>query len=345
MDRLITYIRYSCLGLIIFLSACIRDGQDPCPPVDPSEYYSYIRFVYDYNMAFEDLFHRQVSNIDLYLFDEDGIYIGRLTDEAEQGMTFPKGYILGLPEMYKEACQFVAFPGVNSEHALISSLTPYSSTIDELELKLHGNGSNSSTSNTISNALETSLSPLWHGCIAQIPTRVGRNDTTIISLTKNTNKLRIALQSMDESVKFDINEFSFCLEAANNRYDAYNNTTGSDFWQYLPFLKENNEGETVGVAELHTMRLMAGQQNRLTIRHLPTATTVLTINLNTYLEALKMQEYTRMELQEYMDREDQYKLLVFLTPSPVDPTGTEMKWLATQISINDWVCRDQINEF
>jgi len=53
-----------------------------------------------------------------------------------------------------------------------------------------------------------------------------------------------------------------------------------------------------------------------------------------------------MEFQEFMDREDQYKLLVFLTPSPVDPgRPEEMKWVATQLSINDWVSRDQINEF
>ncbi|MCD8167199.1 MAG: FimB/Mfa2 family fimbrial subunit [Bacteroides sp.] len=312
MDRLTTYLRYTCFCLILLLSSCVRDGQDLCPTVDPDEYYSYVRFIYDYNMAFEDLFHRQVSNIELYLFDENGIYIDKLTDRCLGEATFSKGYIMGLPEIYKEACQFVAFPGISNEHAFIHPMIPYQSTIDDLKLQLHEKESN---------IIDTSLKPLWHGSIAQAPVRarVSRNDTTTISLTKNTNKIRIVLQSTIDTRTFDINEFSFCLDAINNAYDAHNNSTSEVPWHYYPFYKENTESGISGVVELHTMRLFAGQKNQLTITHLPTSTTLISINLNTYLDALKLQEYTQLSLQEYMDREDQYKILIFMTPAPEEP--------------------------
>jgi len=286
-------------------------------------------------MAFEDLFHRQVSNIELYLFDEDGIYINKLTDQCLDQTTFPKGYIMGLPEMYKDACQFVAFPGMCNEHTLKTPMTPYQSTIHDLQLQLQERENN---------IIDTSLQPLWHGSIAQAParTRVSKNDTTTLSLTKNTNKIRIVLQSTVGTQTFDINEFSFCLDAANNACDAYNSCTGEDLWHYYPFYRENTESGIGGVVELHTMRLYAEKKNQLTIMHVPTATTLLSIDLNTYLEALKLQEYTRLSLQEYMDREDEYKMLIFMTPAP---DGSEKKWVAGQISINDWVCRDQGNEF
>lgn len=328
MNRLNKYLRYGCLGLTLLLSSCFKDGLEECPP--DNEYYSYIRFVYDYNMSFEDLFHKQVSKIDLFLFDEDGIYIEKLSDECVSG-TFPKGYIMGLPEIYKEATQFVAFPGIYSEHGYASTLIPGSSTIRDLEIQLNPNSSN---------LTRTAFKPLWHGCLTQYRTRVEKNDTTTISLCKNTNSIRIVLQSLTENASFNINDFTFCVQSVNHSYDAYNDPTSLTPWSYYPFHIESSVTFSGGAVELHTLRLLEDRENKLTIRQISTGGTLLDVNLNTYIEALKLQEFSGLPLQEYMDREDEYKIVIFITQEP-----ETKQWIATRISINDWVDRGQEGEF
>lgn len=368
MNKLVKYVRYGCFGLALLLTSCFRDGIEECPPEPPGEYYSYIQFVYDYNMSFEDLFHRQVSKMDLYLFDENGIYMHTLTDERSDGTTFPKGYTMGLPETWKDVTQFVAFPGIHTDQMRATNMTPGQSSINDLYVSLN---------ETESKVYNKPLKPLWHGSIVQARTKVSRNDTTQIYLKKNTNKFRIVLQSLSDSIDVDAEDFTFNLRTANNKYDAYNTPTDPTVWSYQPFEKYNDTEGAGAVAELHTLRLMANQTNRFTIRNTFTQTTVLDIDLNKYLNALKLAEYTSMSLQEYMDREDEYKIVVFLTRGPVNPDpnpgpdppdppeppdppgppdppdppgppgpepGPVEGWISSYITINEWVSRSQPGE-
>lgn len=329
MNKLVKYVRYACLALVALLTACIRDGLEECPP--ESEYYSYIRFVYDYNMSFEDLFHRQVGRVNLYLFDEAGAYMGALTDQAPTNNTFGKGYIMGLPELYKDATQFVAFAGRYDNLANTTNMLPGTSTINDLCTALH---------DRLNKTIDIAVEPLWHGNIAGPGTRVNRNDTTLISLTKNTNSIRVVLQSLVDDAEVNVTDFSFCLQAANADYDAYNRTADPTVWHYHPF-HAFNDPQTGAVAELHTMRLLAEKENRFTVTQLSTGTALLDINLNKYINALKLEKYDTMSLQEYMDREDEFSIIIFLTKANDPERPNDENWVATQISINSWVSRDQ----
>jgi len=315
----------------LLTSSCIRDGLDECP--DPhGEYYSYIKFVYDYNMSFEDLFHRQVSKIDLFLFDENGLYMQKLSDRAPNGSTFNKGYIMGLPEDYKDVTQFVAFPGIYEDQLNVTNMIPGQSTINDLYVRLNDRNDN---------IVNQEIKPLWHGNIAAARTKVNRNDTTVISLTKNTNKIRIVLQSLIDTLDVNVNDFSFELQSVNGSYDSYNTPADDSVWFYEPYFTYNDD-EAGAVAELNTMRLMSDRENYLVISYL--SNDMIDINLNRYLNALKLQEYTTMSLQEYMDREDEYKIIIFLTKTGIDdpdPNPDTQTWVATKISINSWNVRDQ----
>lgn len=334
MGEVIKHTRYAFLGIILLLtSSCVKDGLEPCPDPD-GEYYSYIRFIYDYNMSFEDLFHNQVSSIDLYLFDDNGTFIEKISDECSNGATFPKGYLMGIPEAYKEVTQFVAFPGVRQELLTATKMLPGISTIADLEVSL-----NKLQKESIVN---TQFESFWNGNITYTRTKVDRNDTTVISLTKNTNTLRVVLQLLDENEgeKLDINEFSIRLKTTNSAYSAYNDIINDTPWMYHPHYTANDNDEVTAVAELSTLRLMEDRENRLKIEHDSSLEAILDINLNKYINALKLQEYNNMSLQEYMDREDTYKLIIFLKKTD----GFKQKWMAAQISINDWIVRDQNGE-
>lgn len=332
MNKLVKYIRYCSYALVVLLTSCIRDGLDECPPGSSGKR---IQFVYDYNMSYEDLFHRQVSRVDLYLFDENGIYISKLVDEGPNGGTFPRGYTMVWPEELNNAVQLVAFPGLHNGdgEVYVTDMIKGQSRMDDLYVRLKERNDN---------LVNRPLNNLWHGR-TQV-SDASSVDTVTISLLKNTNRIRIVLQSLLPDFEIDVNEFDFSLETINGAYDAYNTPADNAVWRYEPCYKENDRNEAGAVAEIHTLRLMADRENTLTIRHTETDTELVSLNLNRYINALKLQDYQSMGLQEYMDREDEYKLIIFLTkePGPGEPEpNPDAMWVAAQIYMQPWENRDQ----
>ena len=199
----------------------------------------------------------------------------------------------------------------------------------------------------------------------------------VISLAKNTNKLRVVLQNvMGEDM--DVNNFSFRIVADNGYMDYDNSLLQDPTIHYLPYYTENVElgadptpgatvgGQYVAVAEMNTMRLMAGRNYRLIIRHHGWEKDVLNVNLNDYLLLTKMEGH-RISPQEYLDRQDEYSIIFFLTPkvcpdcpdkpTPPDPPGpdnpdnpdnpdgpdpedpTIVGYACFKIQVKDWVIR------
>lgn len=319
------YMRYACLGMLLLLASCIKDGMDKCPEEGDR---TYIRFVYDYNMSFEDLFHHQVCNIDLFLFDADESYMGRLADVAA-GDAFQRGYLMELPKEHENAVKFVAFPGLQQEHLVETEMIPGVSTIDDLYVNLHG---------LESHTVERALDLFWHGHTASAG--IVRSGTTEVSLTKNHNRFRIVFQSMDDN-DLDIDEFSVELHMANSGYDTYNAMTDDKLWCYRPYYSANDIDGKAGVVELNTLRIMADEENMLVVKHLPTGKTIIDVNINRYLNALRLQEYQSMPLQEYLDREDEFKTIILLKKETIEGPGSGEDWVAGSFSINEWIPRDQ----
>ena len=71
MNRFIGYIQVACCCLLLCAS-CVRDGMD-------EDCNSYVRFVYDYNLEYIDLFHKQATKMNLYVFDEKGVFVTEFT--------------------------------------------------------------------------------------------------------------------------------------------------------------------------------------------------------------------------------------------------------------------------
>jgi len=55
---------------------------------------SYVRFVYDYNLEYIDLFHKQATKMNLYVFDEKGVFVTELKEESG---AFAPDYLMTLP--------------------------------------------------------------------------------------------------------------------------------------------------------------------------------------------------------------------------------------------------------
>ena len=88
---------------------------------------------------------------------------------------------------------------------------------------------------------------------------------------------------------------------------------------------------------MNSLRLVTDKDTRLVITHKGNNNPVLDIPLNDYLEALRLDQYSDMPLQEYMDRCDNYGIVLFFTG--LDDEGN---YISVDIQINGWMIREQV---
>lgn len=96
---------------------------------------SYVRFVYDYNLEYIDLFHKQATKMNLYVFDEKGVFVTELKEESG---AFAPDYLMTLPgAMAGRRYIFVAWSGLYDKSYDKVTLTPGVSTLEDLEVSVN----------------------------------------------------------------------------------------------------------------------------------------------------------------------------------------------------------------
>ena len=279
-----------------------------------------LRFVYDYNMKFADAFQQEVSKVALFICDGKGTFIERRDIEGSELKA--NNVVMDLePGSYV----LLTWAGLDDGSYEWPDLTPGASTVEDIRVR------------TLREANQTQprkLEPLWHALDTLVITGAQPEEKEI-SLAKNTNRLRVVLQDT-EGYSMRASDFSFQI-VANNGYMDYDNSLLDDpAITYTPYYKENlsvSDGDMINgkpansyvvAAELNTMRLMAGENYRLVVRHEGWEDDVLNVNLNNYLLYTQMEGHN-ISAQEYLDRQDEYSIVFFLTPiicpdcPPIDP--------------------------
>lgn len=315
-----------------------------------------VKFKYDYNMEEVDVFAQQIRTVTLYAFDNDNNLIYQKTDQGEQ--LGERNYSMTVdidPSKY----HLIAWAGLNDESFAIPLLYPQQSLIEELKVKtLRKTITRSESENEKGNYIvEQELHSLWHGEVKNAPTtRSGRQQISTVSLVKNTNNIRIVVAQVNESggpVTRTLTAETFkCEIYDDNGYMNYDNSLLEDnLLTYKPFVVES---ETVSsrafseasepakeynsvVSEISVARLMANKTPELTIKNSETQETLFHIsNLVKYLEKLQLEKYKdrHYTLQEYLDREDAYSMIIFV--------DEKLALIKTVVDVNDWII--QIND-
>jgi hypothetical protein len=374
MKRLISFIQNNFGKLLLagmtigFMASCdsvLDFNQGDCS-------YSYkVKFKYDYNMKYADAFHSLVSTVTLYAFDENGKLAFQNTNSGDA--LKDQNYAMSLnvdPGKY----HLVTWAGLDNQSFAVPVLSLGSSTIDNLTVKTRRvkNTSRSVTSygEVGDNLVSNELSPLWHGEISSTDVVLSRSRDTILTvpLIKNTNTIRVVIvqaatqEQMAKSTSRAISKSSFDYKLSdNNGFMNYDNTLLADsMLTYVPYLTADSviagasassdkvhevlasitgRAETsykAVVAEISTARLLTSQTPQLSIVNNTTKKEVLpTNNLIKYLNLLKEANYSSMPLQEYLDREDHFDMVLFV--------NEDQTLLNSVIVINNWIL--QLNNF
>lgn len=315
-----------------------------------------VKFKYDYNMEEVDVFAQQVRTVTLYAFDNNNNLVYQKTDQGE--LLGDKDYAMTV-DIDPSKFHLIAWAGLNDESFAVPLLYPQQSQIEELKVKtLRKAVMRAEAENEKGNYIvEQELHSLWHGEVKNGPaTRSGNQQISTVSLVKNTNNIRIVVAQVNRSggpVTRALTAETFkCEIYDDNGYMDYDNSLLDDnLLTYKPFVVESetvssrafsDAGEPAKeynavVSEISVARLMADKTPELTIVDSETQTTLFHVpNLVKFLEKLQLEKYKdrHYTLQEYLDREDAYSMIVF-----VDEKLTLLK---TVVDINDWIV--QIND-
>ena len=304
-------------AVVSFMTSCVREEMPECS--------LYVQFKYDYNMLFTDAFYTQVDKVELYVFDKDGKFLFRQTEEGDALATGNYRMEVKLPV---GEYQFLAWAGAHNSHDIASAKGE--SDITEMKLKLKREQSR---------IIDKELEPLWHGGINHVEFTGKTNQTEVISLIKNTNKVRFVFQGYSQGKadnspsgtwNLNVDDYSYEIVESNG-YMAYDNSLlDDDALSYRPYYEEQ-KNTSAAVVELNTMRLMEDRHTRFTVTEKATGKKVFDINLIDYLAMTAMEGYSR-KVQEYLDREDEYKIVFFFA----DSSSSSDLWQALQIQINGW---------
>lgn len=304
-----------------------------------------VKFVYDMNLKWADAFPSEVNSVNLYIFDENGIFVKEFAASGEAlskpGFCFEFNDETIPPGKYT----FLAWCQ-NDETKAAGRFTIPAPVVGQTRLE-----DMTCTLNTLADAQypeysDSRLPFLYHGMIeADLPdVHEGHTYDYTVYLTKDTNHIRIILQELSGD-DIDANEFVMKIDAANGRL-AYNNQLlpVNPMVTYLPWsltsdkmgLGDNgNLTYNYGIiGDLSTSRMMASQEDDffLTLIRKDTGEEVIA-NVPVIQYALLAKAYYEdayghsMTNQEFLDREDEYVMTFFLYNG---------KWLSSQILINSW---------
>ena len=308
-------------------ASCVKDGWNPCN--------NKIRIVYDYNMERVDQFHIQASFFSLFVFDSE---TGLFEQEFKfTGNPFDKDYEIDVPQsVYGKKCDYIVWAGLDSDSYDFPQMQKGVSDIEDLKVKVKGYESQS---------VSKDLEPLWHGIISGVEFTAATERTETISLTKDTKTFRLVFGFYEDGEivhPYELDDLDVAITSADGWY-GYDNTVldeKSRLVKYFPYVSEFEENAGL-VYELNTLRLMADREATLVITDKSQDKEVFRMPLNSYLNLLRLVEESWVkDFQEYLDREDFYKIVIFIDHTNGGDPGENGNWASFNIIINDWVVRE-----
>ena len=314
-------------GMMLGAASCdyIHEDLEPCD--------HFLHFSYTYNMKEADAFVSEMTNqatakqVELFIYDAEGKY---LSSKTVSGAELEANQVK--LDLQPGSYQLLAWAGLN-ETDYTWTKPAADSTIEDWQMAVK------ETDGEVSRE----LLGLFQGSMKlEIPS--GGETNTEFPMVKNTNKIRLVLIDANSGTGLQAEDFTISATTQNGDLDSQNQPVSTETLTWLPYYKgietvKDTNGHTAYqavCAELNTLRLLDGTETSLRLSHRDETEPFLNVSLTDLLLLTKMESHD-MEAQEYLDRQDEYVIMLYL-----DTTGGKAHCL--EIIVNDWTIRlDDVN--
>jgi hypothetical protein len=345
------------------MSSCIKEDMDDCPPAISKVA---LQFDYTYNVKQADAFAAEVKNINVYAFDENGKFFDSYIESREKFETGHTMEITGLKDgKYTFVClardrQVMSRAEDDEMEFSFASLTPGVSTIDDLTERMGKDNGEEIKNDKEFAALYTAKTQVDFQRLNQKGNE-GTVVTSTLSLMKCTKSYRIVLLPYEnDQADFKPENFDVRIEGSAAWLDHKGEKVKNERITYLPYNMErraNYDGAHTEVNEepvdqaliydLSSSRMFERQSDRRAVRdgdknNYDDKRIIITDlrdkdnpielfnhSLPWFLALCGEKVNQNWDDQEYLDREDHYVLMFYVS----DKRDYNM---ITKVNVNGW---------
>lgn len=345
------------------MSSCIKEDMDDCPPAISKVA---LQFDYTYNVKQADAFAAEVKNINVYAFDENGKFFDSYIESREKFETGHTMEITGLKDgKYTFVClardrQVMSRAEDDEMEFSFASLTPGVSTIDDLTVRMGKDNGEEIKNDKEFAALYTAKTQVDFQRLNQNGNE-GTVVTSTLSLMKCTKTYRIVLLPYEnDQADFKPENFDVRIEGSAAWLDHKGEKMKNERITYLPYNMErraNYDGAHTEVNEepvdqaliydLSSSRMFERQSDRRVVRDgdkndYDDKRIIITDlrdkdhpielfnhSLPWFLALCGEKVNPNWDDQEYLDREDHYVLMFYVS----DKRDYNM---ITKVNVNGW---------
>lgn len=345
------------------MSSCIKEDMDDCPPAISKVA---LQFDYTYNVKQADAFAAEVKNINVYAFDENGKFFDSYIESREKFETGHTMEITGLKDgKYTFVClardrQVMSRAEDDEMEFSFASLTPGVSTIDDLTERMGKDNGEEIKNDKEFAALYTAKTQVDFQRLNQNGNE-GTVVTSTLSLMKCTKTYRIVLLPYEnDQADFKPENFDVRIEGSSAWLDHKGEKVKNERITYLPYNMErraNYDGAHTEVNEepvdqaliydLSSSRMFERQNDRRVVRDgdknnyddkriiitdlrdKDNPVELFNHSLPWFLALCGEKVNQNWEDQEYLDREDHYVLMFYVS----DKRDYNM---ITKVNVNGW---------
>lgn len=345
------------------MSSCIKEDMDDCPPAISKVA---LQFDYTYNVKQADAFAAEVKNINVYAFDENGKFFDSYIESREKFETGHTMEITGLKDgKYTFVClardrQVMSRAEDDEMEFSFASLTPGVSTIDDLTERMGKDNGEEIKNDKEFAALYTAKTQVDFQRLNQKGNE-GTVVTSTLSLMKCTKTYRIVLLPYEnDQADFKPENFDVRIEGSAAWLDHKGEKVKNEGITYLPYNMErraNYDGAHTEVNEepvdqaliydLSSSRMFERQSDRRVVRDgdkndyddkriiitdlrdKDNPIELFNHSLPWFLALCGEKVNQNWDDQEYLDREDHYVLMFYVS----DKRDYNM---ITKVNVNGW---------
>ena len=345
------------------MSSCIKEDMDDCPPAISKVA---LQFDYTYNVKQADAFAAEVKNINVYAFDENGKFFDSYIESREKFETGHTMEITGLKDgKYTFVClardrQVMSRAEDDEMEFSFASLTPGVSTINDLTERMGKDNGEEIKNDKEFAALYTAKTQVDFQRLNQNGNE-GTVVTSTLSLMKCTKTYRIVLLPYEnDQADFKPENFDVRIEGSAAWLDHNGEKVKNERITYLPYNMErraNYDGAHTEVNEepvdqaliydLSSSRMFERQSDRRAVRdgdkNIYDDKRIIITDLRDKDHPIELFNHSlpwflalcgekvnqNWDDQEYLDREDHYVLMFYVS----DKRDYNM---ITKVNVNGW---------